>query len=147
MIIDMTEVEEIQYVREAGEHLLKVIEVIEGRTTKQGNQVLKVVFENKDKLRHIEDFVLTDAAMYRLKILTKALKMPNVVDTRMMLDRFVVAELVQERYTKGDGTEGVKLTAKSWKPSKLTNSLEEPEPVLSHDQLPVIDVNEETIPF
>lgn len=150
MIIDLTNVEEsegekLPYLQRAGKILLKVTKVREGGITKNGNKILKVFFKSREGELYIEEIVMTIDSMWRLKTLTKALKMPNVVDTDQMIDRFVFGNFTQENYTRNDGTVGQKVVSKSWEPSELTNTLTETPKV---NVAPSIEVDtSETIPF
>lgn len=135
MIIDLTNIEETEqeklpYLTRTGKILLKVTKVKDGGITKNGNKVLKVFFKTKEGELYIEEIVMTVDSLWRLKILTKALKMPNVVDTEMMANRYVYGQFLSENYNKNDGTVGTKVVAKSWEPSELTNTMQaEPEKV------------------
>ena len=125
MIIDMTNVEinEYNYIQDEGDYLLKVTKVTEDKT-RNYNDVIKVFMEDRNGDIFIDDFVITDNAMWKLKLLTKALKMPNVVDTSLMVGRYVEAKLGKEPYDKNGETK-YKLVAKKYRESKLTNTLEE----------------------
>lgn len=149
MIIDLTNIEETEqeklpYLARTGRILLKVTKVKDGGITKNGNKVLKVFFKTKEGELYIEEIVMTVDSLWRLKILTKALKMPNVVDTDMMTNRYVYGQFLSENYNKNDGTVGTKVVAKSWEPSELTNTMQaEPEKVA-----PTIEIeSDENAPF
>lgn len=149
MIIDLTNIEETEqeklpYLARTGRILLKVTKVKDGGITKNGNKVLKVFFKTKEGELYIEEIVMTIDSLWRLKILTKALKMPNVVDTDMMTNRYVYGQFLSENYNKNDGTVGTKVVAKSWEPSELTNTMQaEPEKVA-----PTIEIeSDENVPF
>jgi len=148
MIIDLTNIEETEqeklpYLARTGRILLKVTKVKDGGITKNGNKVLKVFFKTKEGELYIEEIILTQEALWRLKVLTKALKMPNIVDTDMMANRYVYGNFTQENYNKSDGTIGAKIVAKSWEPSELTNTLKD-EP----KQIPIINMEDDSnIPF
>lgn len=150
MIIDLTNVEEsegekLPYLQRAGKILLKVTKVREGGITKNGNKILKVFFKSREGELYIEEIVMTIDSMWRLKTLTKALKMPNVIDTELMINRFVFGNFTQENYTRNDGTVGQKFVSKSWEPSELTNTLSEAPKV---NVMPTIDVDDNgEIPF
>lgn len=149
MIIDLTNIEETEqeklpYLTRTGRILLKVTKVKDGGITKNGNKVLKVFFKTKEGELYIEEIVMTIDSLWRLKILTKALKMPNVVDTDQMANRYVYGQFLSENYNKNDGTVGTKVVAKSWEPSELTNTMQaEPEKVA-----PTIEIeSDENVPF
>lgn len=149
MIIDLTNIEETEqeklpYLARTGRILLKVTKVKDGGITKNGNKVLKVFFKTKEGELYIEEIVMTVDSLWRLKILTKALKMPNVVDTDQMANRYVYGQFLSENYNKNDGTVGTKVVAKSWESSELTNTMQaEPEKVA-----PTIEIeSDENVPF
>lgn len=149
MIIDLTNIEETEqeklpYLTRTGRILLKVAKVKDGGITKNGNKVLKVFFKTKEGELYIEEIVMTVDSLWRLKILTKALKMPNVVDTDQMANRYVYGQFLSENYNKNDGTVGTKVVAKSWESSELTNTMQvEPKKVA-----PTIEIeSDENVPF
>ena len=150
MIIDLTNIEETEqeklpYLARTGRILLKVTKVKDGGITKNGNKVLKVFFKTKEGELYIEEIILTQEALWRLKVLTKALKMPNIVDTDMMANRYVYGNFSQENYNKNDGTIGQKVVVKSWEQSDLTNTLSEAPKV---NVTPVIEIDDNgEIPF
>ena len=150
MVIDLTGVEETEgeklpYLSRTGRILLKVTKVKDGGITKNGNKILKVYFKTKEAELYIEEIILTQEALWKLKVITKALKMPNVVDTELMVNRFVFGNFSQENYIKNDGTVGQKIVAKSWEQSELTNTLSEAPKV---SVTPVIEIDDNgEIPF
>ena len=150
MIIDLTNIEETEqeklpYLARIGKILLKVTKVKDGGITKNGNKVLKVFFKTKEGELYIEEIILTQEALWRLKVLTKALKMPNIIDTELMVNRFVFGNFNQENYNKNNGTVGQKIVAKSWEQSELTNTLSEAPKV---SVTPVIEIDDNgEIPF
>lgn len=151
MRIDLTDVEETVFLSAEGKHLMKVIGVDETKFTPNGNQILRVTMQSKNGEIYNEDFVLTEKALFRVKVFTKALKMPNVIDTSLMVGRYVYGNFVYEDYTKKDGSAKKIIVCKGWEESKLTNTLKE-APVVEVIQpekspLPDYDVDEDLIPF
>lgn len=145
MILDLTNVPTREYIQAPGKHLLKVIGVEED-VAKTGNSLLKVTMVNDKKQLYIEDFYLSEKALFKLKIFTKALKMPNVVDTHMMLHRYVNATLAEEEYVKMDGCKAKRLTCNAWEPSERTNTQETKAPVVVKTptgDVPYYDTTEE----
>jgi len=120
MRIDLSDVEtedtERKYIQEEGEFTLKVVKVTEGKTSNQNPQI-KVHFQDKLGRYAMDDFVLTESALWKLKLLTKALKLPNVVDTGMFYDRYVKATLKAKQTANGHIYE-----IKKYEPSNLTNT-------------------------
>ena len=123
MIIDLTDINTTSFLDKEGTFTLKVVKIDESKTTQNGNQVLEVTLKSKDDENYTEQFVLTEKALWKLKLFTKALKMPNVIDTKMMLHRYVIGEFKYEDYTKKDGTTVKMLRCVKWLPSKHTNTL------------------------
>ena len=157
MIVDMTEIEvnETNYIREPGDYLLKVVKVTDNDYTSNNNEIVKVYMENKDGGVFVDDFVITQSALWRLKIFTKALKMPNIVDTADMVGRYVKARLTTESYEKG-GEIKQKLVCKKYQESELTNTLtKEIDPKQAHEEQkrngyqsqPEVDIEDDDIPF
>ena len=130
MILDLTQVPTREYIQTPGKYLLKVIGVEEDIAKTTGNQLLKVTMMNEKKQLYIEDFYLSEKALFKLKIFTKALKMPNVVDTHMMLHRYVNANLVEEEYVKTDGCKAKRLTCNVWESDARTNTAQATPPVV-----------------
>jgi len=149
MRIDLNNVEEKMFLNIEGKHLLKVVSVDESQVTSNGNAVLKVQLKTREEHIFTEEFVVTDKALWKVKLFTKALKMPNVVDTHLMIDRFVHGMFVYENYTKKDGSQSKKLTCKEWLPSSQTNTLtNEPKvQVMPPITTPNIDISDDEIPF
>jgi len=157
MIIDLTNVDTTSFLDKEGTFTLKVVKVDESKFTQNNNQVLEVTLKTKDDEFYTEQFVITEKALWKLKLFTKALKMPNVVDTKMMLHRYVIGEFKYEDYTKKDGTQMKVLKCVKWHPSKHTNTLtEEPQipqqPVQTTPQQQVqqpepLNIDDDEIPF
>ena len=144
---DLTNVEETQWINAVGQHTVKVLSVTAGKTSNQ-NATEKVVFADKDGFQITDEFVCTDRALYRMKLFTKALKLPTVTDTDQWVGRYVKINTVIEKYPKADGNTGEKLVIKSYEPSSLTNSGVPVEVVdAKGNQIPEIDVNDEEIGF
>lgn len=162
MRIDLTDIpvedNEREYIKQEGVFTLKVVKLTEGKTTNNNPQI-KVHFQDKLGRYAIADFVLTDNALWALKVLTKALKLPNVIDTDMMLDRYVIAHIKAKKTTNG----GEIFEIKKYEASSLTNTMEKmPIPTTygnvqqNHQnthtqQMPQaqapIDIDEDKIPF
>ncbi len=162
MQIDLTNVQTNEFLEQEGSYTLKVTKVDTQSFTNNGNTILKVSMETKDSKSYTEDFVITENSLWKLKLFTKALKMPNVIETDLMLNRYVEGHFIFEDYTKKDGTTMKILKAKSWSPTKLTNTLEEmPQQTqqqvptyeyqnmeqTTQQQVPTIDIDEDEIPF
>lgn len=166
MIIDMTHTKvedgERTYIKQEGAITLKVVKVTES-TTQNNNPQIKVHFQDKIGRFAIADFVVTDNALWALKIFTKALKMPNIIDTNLMVDRYVIAHFKARKTANGEIFE-----IKKYEPSQLTNTLEQKDVIPTvhetvqqeastypplrkempaSNEVPAIDVDEDTIPF
>ena len=121
-IYDLTNVQETQFISEPGEYLVKVISVKQDKTA-NFNDIEKVTFQTKDGLQISDEFVVTDRALWRMKIFTKALKLPTVTDTDDWVGRYVKITVESENYKK-DGVDKQKFVIKSYAESSLTNTLD-----------------------
>ena len=165
MIIDTNGVEveenERQYIKREGKITLKAVKVTE-HTTRNGNPAFKVHFQDKIGHYAIDEFVVTDNALWKIKTLTKALKLPNIVDTNLFIDRYVKATFKAKNTPNG----GVIYEIKKYEASPLTNTYEPPAPQVVYENaqqqqyqapqqqqgtLPEtpaqIDISEDEIPF
>lgn len=124
-----TEEEEREYINEEGIYTLKVKKVTFG-TTKNNNKTVKVHFVNKRKKYATDEFVITDSALWKLKLFTKALKLPNVIDTNMFIDRYVKAT-VKAKATQNSGTI---YEIKKYEASNLTNTYVAREPRVVYEK-------------
>ena len=147
MIIDTTGIEadnqERVYIKQEGSFLLKVVKVT--KHTKNNKPMIKVFFKNKLGHWAIDEFYITENALWKIKVLSKALKLPTVFDTDWMLGRYVIAEFKAKKTQNG----GVIYEIKNYKPSKLTNTYEPPKPdiVVEDANGNEIDINPNEIPF
>jgi len=146
MVIDVTgaEVEENdrQYIKQEGKITLKAIKVTEG-VTRNNNPSFKVHFQDRTGRWAIDEFVVTDNALWKIKMLTKALKLPNVVDTNLIPSRYVVAHF-KARSTQGGGTI---YEIKRYEPSQLTNTYEPPKQEVPIEHQTVSADSDDEIPF
>jgi len=159
MIIDTNgvEVEENErlYIKREGKITLKAIKVTE-HTTRNNNPAFKVHFQDRFGHWAIDEFVATDNALWKIKMITKAMKLPNVVDTNLMVDRYVIADFRAKKTQNG----GVIYEIKKYEPSKLTNTYTppvtyensqgqeyQPQNQGQVQTPPAIDIDEDEIPF
>ncbi len=147
MRLDMTNVEEKSYLKQ-GKHFVKVIKQ-EETFSHNGKPILKVTFQDKNGATISDDFYLTDQAMFRVKMFTKALKMPNIIDTELMVDRYVNIDVMEEPYTDKNGNSKVAYKIANYEESNQTNTLDQKDALL---QIPITvmrdnQTDEETIPF
>ena len=125
------------YVKREGVITLKVVKITHF-TTKNGNQAFKVHFKTRANEWAFDEFILTDNALWRLKILTKALKLPNAIDTDMMLNRYVKATFVSKVTQNGNKI----FEIKKYEPSELTNTYEIP---VHYERTSNVNIQEEII--
>lgn len=154
MRLDLTNVEEKSYLK-AGRHFVKVIKQ-EETFSHNGKPILKVTFSDKSGAQISDDFYLTEQAMFRIKMFTKALKMPNVLDTELMIDRYVNIDVVEEPYTDKNGNAKLAYKIANYEESRQTNTLDAKDALLKVEVvvkqpmksgMPEFDVNEDEIPF
>lgn len=124
---DLTEVQEQQWINEAGKFTVKVTGVSQGKTQNL-NDVEKVILSDKNGLSISDEFVITDKALYRMKNFVKALKLEMTTNTDEWVGRYVVINVVAENYTKNGGGAGVKFVIKSYEESNLTTPLSNQQP-------------------
>lgn len=161
MIINLegVEVEDIErvYIKREGVITLKAVKVTE-HTSRGGYPAFKVHFQDRAGHFAIDEFVVTDSALWRIKMLTKAFKLPNTVDTNLVVGRYVTATFKAKATQNG----GQIFEIKKYEPSKLTNTYEAPQQQQyqapqqqNHQQQaggqqelpPPIDIDEDEIPF
>lgn len=162
MIIDLEHIEledgERAYIKQEGKVTLKVVKITESKS-QNNNPIIKVHFQDKIGRFAIDDFTITQNALWKLKAFTKALKMPNMIDTNLMIDRYVIADFKAKKTTNG----GEIFEIKKYEASSLTNTMEKmPIPTTYENmqqnhqnthtqQMPQaqapIDIDEDEIPF
>lgn len=158
---DLSNVTETQFLNQAGEFTLKVVSVKQ-EFTAYNNPVEKVTFQTREGEQIGDEFVVTDKALWKMKLFIKALKLAPVVDTDEWIGRYVVATVVKESFTRQDQTRGEKFVISKYAPPRITNSVETlnvvpvertsapdvPERApMPQSNLPQIDINEDEIPF
>ena len=121
MVIDLTDIEiendERIYIKKEGIFVLKVVKITEGKTSNNNKQI-KVHFQDRNGHFAIDEFVIVKNSLWALKVLSKALKLPNIIDTNMFIDRYVKATIKAEPTQNG----GVVYKIKKYEPSNLTNT-------------------------
>ena len=117
MNIDVSNVPDTLYLDTEGEHTLKVVSIGEG-VTANNNPVLKVSFADKDGAVFNDDFVLTEKAMFRVKNLIKALRLPDKIEAKEMVGRYTLVELYRKTERTQNGS-FEKMVARSYKESPL----------------------------
>ena len=138
-IYDLTNVEETQWIKTVGQHIVKVISVTQGKTS-NSNDVEKVTFQNANKEQIKDEFVVTENSLWKMKAFTKALKLGDVVNTDQWVGKFVVITTGKENYTKDNGEKGEKVVVKFYEPYEHKKQ-QVPEP------LPEIDIDDDELPF
>lgn len=132
MRIDLTNVdaenEERTYIKREGEFTLKVVKVTQGKTS-NGNDQIKVHFQDRGGQFAMDEFVLTQNSLWKLKVFTKALKLPNIIDTNMFIDRYVKATIKSRTTQNG----GVIYEIKKYEQSNLTNTYVAGEPKVIYE--------------
>ena len=136
---DLTNVEETQWIKTVGQHIVKVIGVTQGKTS-NNNDVEKVTFQNANKEQIKDEFVVTENSLWKMKAFTKALKLGDVVNTDQWVGKFVVITTGEETYPKNDGSEGKKIVIKFYEPYEHKKQ-QTPDP------LPEFSINDDELPF
>lgn len=132
MRIDLSNVdaenEDRKYIKKEGEFTLKVVKVTSGKTS-NGNEQIKVHFQDINGNYAIDEFILNENSLWKLKIFTKALKLPNIIDTDMFISRYVKAT-IKAKATQNGGTI---YEIKKYEPSKLTNTYVATQPKTNYE--------------
>ena len=138
-VYDLTNVEETQWIKTVGQHIVKVIGVTQGKTS-NNNDVEKVTFQNANKEQIKDEFVVTENSLWKMKAFTKALKLGDVVNTDQWIGKFVVITTGKESFTKENGEKGEKIVVKFYEPYEHKKQQ-------VHEQLPEIDIDDDGLPF
>lgn len=169
MVLDLNGVEvsdRIQWINTPGERVLKVIGVDEKKVTKNRNPVLTVKFQDRNGAQIWDDIVITQASLWRLKILTDALKIPHkIINTEYLVGRYVKAKLVAKKYDSY-GEEKTRIEIGEYSPvgDDLQKPLEIPESEMEklreevlksidiekdddYNTPPELDIDDDEIPF
>lgn len=116
------------YIKKEGEITLKVVKVTSGKTS-NNNEQIKVHFQDINGHYAIDEFILNENSLWRLKIFTKALKLPNIIDTEMFISRYVKATMKAKTTQNG----GTIYEIKKYEPSKLTNTYVATQPKTNYE--------------
>ena len=116
------------YIKKEGEITLKVVKVTSGKTS-NNNEQIKVHFQDINGHYAIDEFILNENSLWKLKIFTKALKLPNIIDTNMFIDRYVKATIKSRTTQNG----GVIYEIKKYEQSNLTNTYVAGEPKVIYE--------------
>ncbi len=143
------------YIQTEGHYTLKCIGIDESKKTNNGNTIMKIIFQDKNEQRFIEDIVITPNTLFRVKQISEAFGFEyDDIDTSHFLGMYLVAWLVKTR-VKNSAQEYVEvLKAKSFVKSKLPNTIPPQgtaptttNVVPNNSELVEIDINEDEIPF
>jgi len=144
-LTDVTvEENERQYIKYTGEALLKVVKVTVGKTQTQNDQI-KVHFQDKQGLFIIESFTVVPQSLWAIKILVKALGLPEVINTDNFIGRYVNAT-IKEKKTQN----GIIYVIDKYSESKLNKPLNI-QPVqqqeANNDYVHNVNIDNDEIPF
>ena len=144
-LTDVTvEENERQYIKYTGEALLKVVKVTVGKTQTQNDQI-KVHFQDKQGLFIIESFTVVPQSLWAIKILVKALGLPEVINTDNFIGRYVNAT-IKEKKTQN----GIIYVIDKYSESKLNEPLNI-QPVqqqeANNDYVHNVNIDNDEIPF
>lgn len=104
----------------AGKHVLKV-KKYEQVTASTGSPMIKITFENAKGETGIDNFVLTESALWKLKSLMQALFRQNFTgafnfDLDTMIGRTCTAVAKEEEYAKQDGVPSIRIALDNYMP-------------------------------
>lgn len=117
--LDFTNVKEITNLS-AGKHILRVKKV-ESVTASTGSPMLTITFENAQGETGLDNFVLTESALWKLKNLMVALFKQNFTgafdfDITSMIGKTCTAVAKEEEYVKQDGTPAIRTVLDNYMP-------------------------------
>lgn len=117
--LDFTNVKELTNLS-AGKHVLKV-KKYEQVTASTGSPMLTITFENAKGDTGVDNFVLTEKALWKFKSLLVALFKQNFTgqfnfDLDQMIGRTCTAVAKEEEYVKQDGTPAIRMVLDNYMP-------------------------------
>ena len=159
MVINLTGVDSTprEYIEQEGNYTLKCMAIDTSKKTSNGNVILKIMFENKDNLRFIEDIVITPNTLFRVKQVSEAFGFTyDNVNVNHFIGMYLVAFLGKTKVKNSAGDFVEVLKAKKFqKSAKLQNTIpaEGAVPIVTNtitngkNIIPEIDIDENEIPF
>lgn len=138
----------------AGKHVLKV-KKYEQVTASTGSPMITVTFENAKGDIGIDNFVLTENALWKLKSLMVALFKQNFTgafnfDLDTMIGRTCTAVAKEEEYVKQDGTPSIRTVLDNYMPVNDADAMgvtpNAPVPPMAQPQAPVPPVAPQVAP-
>ena len=159
------ELNENVFVNKEGKFLFRIEKFEEDGFTNGGDARFKLHFKGVEVgtkepvYLHNEQFNIGQFSLWRIKQVEVALKAPEVYNINDFVGRYIIANIIQENYTKKDGTYGIAHKVKSWEYSRLNDKMP-PIPEAKQDEdngvnesinpsskIPEIDIDEDEIPF
>jgi len=145
-LTDVTvEENERQYIKYTGEALLKVVKVTVGKTQTQNDQI-KVHFQDKQGLFIIESFTVVPQSLWAIKILVKALGLPEIINTDNFVGRYANAT-IKEKKTQN----GIIYVVDKYAESKLNKPLNiqpmQQQQEVNSDYVHNVNIDNDEIPF
>lgn len=124
--LDFSNVKELTNLS-AGKHVLKVKKYVQAQAT-TGNPMLTITFENAQGEIGIDNFVLTESALWKLKNLMVALFKQNFTgkfnfDLDSMIGKTCTAVAKEEEYVKQDGTPSIRTVLDNYMPVNEADSM------------------------
>ena len=146
-----------EYIQKEGGYTLKCVDIDMSKKTYNGNTILKIIFENKEKLRFIEDIVITQNTLFKIKQVSDAFGFTyDNVNVNHFIGMYLVAFLGKTKVKNSAGDFVEVLKAKKFqKSAKLQNTIpaEGAVPVVmsaitnTSNAIDEIDIDESEIPF
>ena len=133
--LDFTNVQEFTNLP-LGKNLVRVSKV-EQKTASTGSNMITVTFVDKDGNTGIDNFVLTEKALWKLKSLLTALFKSNIsgrvdLNTDTMIGKTCYVTAKQEEYMKNDGTAALRIALDNYMPVTDADTLNiTPTPAVS----------------
>jgi len=114
-----------EYIQKEGGYTLKCVDIDMSKKTYNGNTILKIIFENKEKLRFIEDIVITQNTLFKIKQVSDAFGFTYAnVNVNHFIGMYLVAFLGKTKVKNSAGDFVEVLKAKKFqKSAKLQNTI------------------------
>jgi len=152
------EVSEAVFLNKTGAFLFKIEKFEEDGYTNAGDAKFKLHFKGVEKgtkepmFLHQEMFSIGEKSLWKIKLLENGLHAPEIYDINDFIGRWVIGNVIEDKYTKKDGTAGIAYKVNQWSYSTLNDKMppipEATQEQSSSDGIPVeIEIEESDIPF
>jgi hypothetical protein len=141
------------YIKKEGRYTLKCVAINETSKTSKGNTILKIMFQNREGEYFIEDIVITENTLFRVKMIADAFGyQQEIVNTQdfvgMYLVGFITIEKVKNKHDQIVDIAKCKSYSKSAKIVNTIPSAYDPEVQYDNEAIgETEDIEDIEIPF